>query len=639
MKNIKAVKYFVAGLLLTTVPTSCSDYLDKEPDTELELDMVFTNRDKVYQMLAYSYSIIANPDKYRVIDFGYEVFADDMTPSRRWQQWNWSAVIPKIFGEWTVNSAWNGDLWAGMPKRIRQAYILRENIKALPEQSLSAAEVENIKNEIKFLTAYGWWQMAEAYGGIPFKHDYITPTNFGLDDLMIGQSKFDDVVDYCDKEMLDAANALPAVYEDPAKFGRINKIMALTVRARMLLFAASPIANGNTWYADYKNSDGENIINQTYDPQKWVRAAEACKLCIEEAEKAGHELYKEYNDDGTIDPFMSTYNVHIKRWTEGNKEITFPVTRDNSYSSGEGILTWSSVREVGGGNGLGVYQGLVDAFFTKNGLPIDDPNSNYSEDGFSTAVETRNTKWENGTGKAGEITAEHTYKMYCNREPRFYNAVTYNGSWLNYVGRKADMMYNHTDNVRSSSPHDAPQNGYLLRKAICMTDNIKTGRVTSRQAFLYRLAFTYLDYAEAENEAYDTGDARGKALVYLNRIRERAGVRQYTFDNVDILNDDYIHLDNTQEALRKAIRAERRVELCFEDNRWYDIRRWLDAENLPEMVGEGYGMNSEGDTDETFYERTVFQTRIWKRQYYWMPIYIDEYEKNPNLVQAPFWNK
>ena len=189
---------------------------------------------------------------------------------------------------------------------------------------------------------------------------------------------------------------------------------------------------------------------------------------------------------------MSTYNVHIKRWTEGNHEITFPVTRSNAYAANEGILTWASVREVGGGNGLGVYQGLVDAFFTKNGLPIDDPNSNYVEEGFSTAVDTRNTKWEYGTGKVGQVTAARTYKMYCNREPRFYNAVTYNGAWLPYVNRKADMMYNHADNIRTSSPHDAPQNGYLLRKSLCMTDNIQTGRVTSRQGFIYRLAFTYL---------------------------------------------------------------------------------------------------------------------------------------------------
>lgn len=115
MKKIKIAKYVAASLLLMTAPTSCSDYLDKEPDTELDLSMVFTNRDKVYQMLAYSYSIIDNPDKYRLIDYGYEGFADDLTASKRWQQWNWGDVLPKIFGEWTANSKWRGNLWERTP--------------------------------------------------------------------------------------------------------------------------------------------------------------------------------------------------------------------------------------------------------------------------------------------------------------------------------------------------------------------------------------------------------------------------------------------------------------------------------------------------------------------------------------------
>lgn len=637
MKSIKIAKYFAIGLLTLSATTSCSDYLDKEPDTELDMKTVFTNRDKVYRMLSYVYNIIHTPDKFALTEDGYEVFADDLTPSRRWEQWSWDQTIPKLFGQWTINSSWRGNLWGDMPKYIRHGYIMENMLHALPDQDLPQREVDNIKNELKFLTAYGWWQAAEAYGGIPFKPDYITPSDFTLSELMVGQSKFDDIVDYCDKQMLEAANALPATYADPSKYGRITKVMALTVRARMLLFAASPLVNGNSWYNNYKNKNGELIFNQSYDPNKWKKAVEACKLCIDEAEKAGYELYKEYNDDGSIDPFMSTYNVHIKRWSEGNHEITFPVTKHNAYKDITGLLNWCSVREVGGGNGLGVYQGLVDAFFAKNGLPINDPNSNYREEGFSTVTDTRNTKWEYGTGHMGEVTAPHTYNMYCNREPRFYNAVTYNGAWLTYVGRKADMLYNHTDNVRSSSPHDAPQNGYLLRKAINLTDNVKTGKITDRQGFIYRLAFTYLDYAEAENEAFDDPAARSSALVYLNRIRERAGVRQYTFDNVSLQDDKYIHIDNSQAALRKVIRAERRVELCFEDNRWYDIRRWKDAENLPEMIGDGYGMNSLGGDEASFYKRTVFQHRIWKRQYYWMPVYIDEYEKNPNLVQGPFW--
>ncbi len=638
MKHFNFSKYMAAGLMavsLLTVNTSCLDYLDKEPDTELDIDMVFSNRDKVYSWLAFVYNAIHEPDKWKIWNDGYEVFADDLTPSRRWEQWDGKTTIPKIFGQWTINSTWDGSLWNMMPQYIRHGYIFQQRAYALPDNELPQSEIDNMKTEVKFLTAYAWWQLAENYGGIPFKPDYIAPSDFTLSELMVGQSTFDEVVDYCDKQMLEAANALPAIYDDPAKYGRVNKIMALTVRSRMLLFAASPLVNGNEWYKNHRNKEGQLIFNPTYDPNKWVKAAEACKLCIDEAERAGYKLYIETGPTGEIDPFMSTYNVHIKKWSEGNRELTFPVTKGNAYF--DIFLYGASTREFNGGNGQGVYQGLVDAFFMKNGLPIDDPNSNYKEEGFSANVETRNTSWSYGTGKEGEVTDADTYNMYCNREPRFYNAVSYNGAWQEVAKRKYDFYYNGRDNIRSSSPHDAPQNGYLVRKSLCMTDNKKTGAHTSRQGFTYRLAFTYLDFAEANNEAYDTPSAREECLVYLNKVRERAGVRQYTFDAVSQFDDKYIQIANTQEAVRKVVKAERRVELCLENNRWYDIRRWKEAENLPEMTGDDYGMNSEGKTKEEFFKRTVYQTRVWKRCYYWMPIYIDEYEKNPNLVQSPFW--
>ena len=612
----------------------CADYLDKEPDTELDIEMVFSNRDKVYQWLAFVYNTIHEPDKWRIWKDGYEVFADDLTPSKRWEQWDGKTTIPKIFGEWTVNSTWDGDFWRMMPQYIRHGYIFQQRAYALPDSDLPQSEIDNMKMEVKFLTAYAWWQLAENYGAIPFKPDYITPSDFTLSDLMIGQSPFDEVVDYCDQQMLEAANALPAIYDDPSKYGRINKIMALTVRSRMLLFAASPLVNGNEWYKDYRNKAGELVFNPTYDPNKWVKAAEACKLCIDEAEKAGYKLYVETGPTGENDPFMSTYNVHIKKWSEGNREITFPVTKGNGYF--DFFLYGASTREFSGGGGQGVYQGLVDAFFTRRGLPILEDES-YSEKGFSENVDKRNTSWSYGTGKEGEITAAGIYKMYCNREPRFYNAVSFHGSWQECAKRPYDFFYNGKDNIRTSSPHDAPQNGYLVRKSLCMTDNKKTGVYTSRQGFTYRLAFTYLDYAEANNEAYDTSAARELCLKYLNKVRERAGVRQYTFDAVSDLDENFIHIENTQAAVRKVVKAERRVELCLENNRWYDLRRWKDVENTPEMIGDDYGMNSEGTTNETFFKRTVYQTRVWKRCYYWMPVFIDEYEKNPNLVQTPFW--
>ena len=371
MKTIY-IKLICAICVFSGTLVSCSDYLDKEPDTELTTEMVFDNRDKVYSWLGYVYNIIHTPDKWALTADGYEVFADDITPSARWQQWDWGGVIPKILGQWTINSTWGGNLWHMMPRYIRHGYIFNNMVKAMPDHDLPQSEIDNMKNEVKFLCAYAWWQMAENYGGIPFKPDYIAPTDFELSELMVGQSKFDDVVDYCDKQMYEAAMALPPVYDDPSKYGRINRIMALTVRARMLLFAASPLVNGNKWYTEYVNDKNEQIFNTTYDHNKWVKAAQACKLCIDEAEKAGYALYVEMGPNGKPDPFLSTYNVHIKRWSEGNHEITFPVTKGNSYR--DTFLRTASVREYGGGNGLGVYQGLVDAFFTRNGLPINDPN-------------------------------------------------------------------------------------------------------------------------------------------------------------------------------------------------------------------------------------------------------------------------
>ena len=200
MKTFKFAKYMAAALVVLSIATSCSDYLDKEPDPELTTDMVFENRDKVYSWLASIYNVIHKPDKWSLTADGYEVMADDITPSERWRQWDWRLVIEKITGTWTINSPWDGDLWARMPLYIRHGYIFNNMVKAMPDHDLPQSEVDNMKNEVKFLTAYGWWLLAENYGGIPFKPDYIAPTDASLDELMVGQSKFDDVVAYCDKE-------------------------------------------------------------------------------------------------------------------------------------------------------------------------------------------------------------------------------------------------------------------------------------------------------------------------------------------------------------------------------------------------------------------------------------------------------
>lgn len=604
--------------------TSCVDYLDKESDTELTLPMVFEDKTRIEGWLANVYSHVPDPYWGYARKLGWDILSDDMTASERWRQWDWK-VIPMLLGEWTPSTDWDGNYWARLPQLIREANIFIENVHPLPEQGISATEVTYMKAEMRFMIAYYYYLLSNTYGPIPFKPNYIAPTDFNLADLMEGQRPYYEVVDWVDKELKEVAEILPAKYAEARKYGRATSIMCLAVRARMLLFAASPLVNGNPDYANHKNKDGENLFSTTADKTKWAYAAQACKELIDAAEAAGHKLYTEKNEDGTIDPFMSYQNLFLTRYDEGNTEILFARPGGSEYGEYEKHATPAA---SGGSGGLGVTQSLVDAFFMENGLPINDDNSEYVETGFSVSDETRdNTVWDTEVN-GGAITKSGTYNMYCHREPRFYITVSYNNSYFTQEKRLFNFFNGSADNPHT---HDAPQNGYLIRKKISPDLNVKQGTYKYRPGIVYRLGEAYLNYAEALNES-DPGN--GDILVYLNKIRERAGIRQYTTGATD---DNFIHVDlNDQAEMRKLIRAERRVELSCEGIRYDDLRRWKEAENV--LNGDFYGMNFSGRDESSFYVRTPYLKRVYKKAYYWFPIHQSEIDKNDKLVQSPYWN-
>lgn len=604
--------------------TSCVDYLDKESDTELTLPMVFEDKTRTEGWLANVYSHVPDPYWGYVRKLGWDILSDDMTASERWRQWDWK-VIPMLLGEWTPSTDWDGNYWSRLPQLIREANIFIENVHPLPDQGISATEVTYMKAEMRFMIAYYYYLLSNTYGPVPFKPNYIAPTDFNLADLMEGQRPYYEVVDWVDKELKEVAEILPAKYTEARKYGRATSIMCLAVRARMLLFAASPLVNGNPDYANHKNKDGENLFSTTADKTKWAYAAQACKELIDAAEAAGHKLYTEKNDDGTIDPFMSYQNLFLTRYDEGNTEILFARPGGSEYGEYEKHATPAA---SGGSGGLGVTQSLVDAFFMENGLPINDDNSEYVETGYSVSDETRdNTVWDTEVN-GGAISKKNTYNMYCHREPRFYVTVSYNNSYFTQEKRVFNFFNGSADNPHT---HDAPQNGYLIRKKISPDLNVKQGTYKYRPGIVYRLGEAYLNYAEALNES-DPGN--GDILVYLNKIRERAGIRQYTTGATD---DNFIHVDlNDQAEMRKLIRAERRVELSCEGIRYDDLRRWKEAENV--LNGDFYGMNFSGKDNSSFYVRTPYLKRVYKKAYYWFPIHQSEIDKNDKLVQSPYWN-
>ena len=160
--------------------------------------------------------------------------------------------------------------------------------------------------------------------------------------------------------------------------------------------------------------------------------------------------------------------------------------------------------------------------------------------------------------------------------------------------------------------------GYFLTKFLDDRIDHRKGGTTYMDFPMMRYAEILLDYAEAENEAEDTNTAREKAIAQLNRIRRRAGI------TTDLLAADY-----NQATLRERIRKERRVELCFEDHRFFDIRRWLIAKDVMRFPAVGIKkINGE-------YQRVTLDTRNYNERMNLAPIPQDEVNNCPNIYQNP----
>lgn len=600
---------------------SCS-YLDQVPEDELTLEMVFNDKTRTEDWLAGIYAGIADPYWDYMNKAGYDTLGDDMTLPTAWTTFDWT-VLHMVAGNWSPATEWKMYYWSELPKYIRSAYIFLDHVKPLPQDGVTASEVALMKNEARFMIAYYYWLLIETYGPIPFSPGLVD-AGASNEELLIGQTPFYTIVDWIDKELTEAAKGLPAYYTNNNKFGRATSVMCHAVRARMLLFAASDLVNGNPDYAGHVNKKGEALFSTQHDPSKWTKAAEACRGLIELAEGNGYRLYTELTADGKIDPFLSYQNMMFTRWTDGNKEILF------ARPGGCNIWDYekhATPRGSGGNGGLGVSQSLVDAFFMKNGLPIDDSASGYSDVGYSTASDRRNTEWIEGspTETPGEITTAGTYNMYCNREARFYVTVLYNDAWFRESNRRTEF---HNPDMDGGG-YNSPQAGYLLRKKVHPDHNELNDNYIYRPGILYRLGETYLNYAEALNEC-DPGNA--DILVYLNKIRERAGIPTYGS------GPDQIAVDaSDQIAMRKLIRMERRVELCVEGVRYNDLRRWKEAGNvLNEPV---YGMNVNATTRDGYFRRTQLDYKhVYRKAFYFMPVPSWEMDKNPNLVQNPYWS-
>ena len=604
---MKKILYIFITALALGMTASCH-YLDQEPDDLITEEMVFNDIVKTNGWLANIYSYLPDPFMGWNQTYGLNTLIDDVQIPLEWGGFGWWSTSA-MKGNWSATSNYF-DLWGNVYKAVRASLIFQEKVKPLGAEQ-TAEDVAYMRLQARFLVAYFYSQMLEFYGSFPLVTEYYD-INSTYEELMLERTPFEEIVEWLDEELYTLSQELPLQHKNMTEdHGRATKGMALAVRAHVHMLAASPLFNGNQMYAGVVNKDGTPLFPQTYDKEKWKRAAEA----IEDLLNLGvYSLYKEYNADGTLDPFMSYMNIHFATGA-ANPELIF-INNNGNYAE-----TDQNMAPHGYGDGNGAYgatQNLVDAFFTRNGLPIDE-DPTYVASGYSTEdVRYEGTAWNRSNSKEekGLITEAGTPNMYCNREPRFYVSILWHREWSTQLGGRVDFLYG---GANGGPTYDSPQCGYLMRKRQHpQATEIGKQNHPYRHGIIFRLGEFYLSYAEALNEYYGAS-AHAEALTDLNAIRERAGIPAY--------EGTY-----TQEQMRDLIRRERRIELLDEGKRYTDLRRWMISKDV--FAEPIRGLNVKATTDDAFFfTQRNFMTRSFEDRNYLWPIYQTYIDNNPKLVQ------
>ncbi|OQP58264.1 hypothetical protein A3860_08060 [Niastella vici] len=595
-------------LLLITLAACKKGYFDSIPKDLVSTDVIFKDKTETENWLASVYSYLPDPWSTNTNSARYWAgYTDELEPSSATAQ-----ASGLLSGANAIN------IWTSNYQAIRMANIFMANVDNSETNLLNEPNGKELmlqyKGEARFLRAYYYWTLMKLYGPVILVGDKVGKYN---DDYQLPRNSWKECIDYILSEMDAVQNMVPDKYitatgtEDATQTGRVNKLVIDAVRSQVLLFDASPLYNGNPDYANYKNGDGKQLMNTSYDAGKWAKAAEAARVAIEHAKNNGKSIFKVTNADPFVAAFNSYRDLFLTGWsTEG--VWTRAVT---AYQTWENDAAPRAANGTAATAALSVPQEMVDRFRMINGKAINEAGSNYTASGFTT------------TAKSGYYVAG-TSNMYVNREPRFYNTITFNGATIPFVAKTGQTYVQYWPDGNSGNGNGSevrfPKTGYLVRKHTNPSRNLSNnaGNVV-RPAMYIRLAELYLNYAEALNESDPTN---ADVLVHLNAIRTRGGIPA-------------LSAGLSQAEMRKQIQLERCIEMAYEGYRFFDVRRWKIANTAEGKQGGDFtGMNvfaGTGLSDPAFYTKTRTSTRMWDDKYYIFPVPQSELNKNFTMVQAP----
>ena len=581
----KKLLFPLIALALSLGTTACKKDPETEPRDLITGDLEWDNLDKNAALAQAFLNDLYNylPGGFNRIGSDPGDFLDDgageALPSR-------SARLVEFYTLGGVSVVNNPDpYWGTAYAGIRRVNIFLANIDKVPATALSIAQW---KAETRFIRAMLYFELVKRYGGVPLIGDRIFTLS---DDLAIPRNSYADCVSYLVSEC-DAIR--PSLRTDAAladgDWGRITQACPLALKSRLLLYAASPLYNGGG-----VNGAGPLQGYPAYDANRWQLALNAALEVI-------NLNYFALNPATPTAPANAYLTIFT---TKRNKEIILAKQSANStlletnnaptgYSAPAASLGLTSPT-----------QDFVEAFPTLTGVPIGASGSGYSDQ-----------------------------NPYANRDPRllatvFANGVTTGTATVGsrWLSRNVETFDGGRDRPGGSAVQT--RTGYYLRKFMGDFTAATTYSNTSHNFPIFRYAETLLNAAEALNELGRTEEAVARVVA----IRTRSGLTAGT-------NNRYgIPVGISQGAARDLIRNERRIELGFEEHRFYDVRRWKIAETA--LSGPLYGIRiTKGGTvaapTYTFARQQVSTLNFQPRLYY-LPLPYDETTKNLNLAQNAGW--
>lgn len=631
-------------ILLVSVPLftiqSCKKYLDVTPDNVATLNSSFANANEAQSYLYGCYANLQSlADVRRNPGFtssGEVIFPIDLSDKTTLGGAGGDDGFNLMRGLQNADNPlmnyWDGySLGLNLWQSIRMCNTFLANINIPPD--LPLYQKKRWIAEAKFLKAYYHYWLIRMYGPIPIA-DVAIPVNATSDEVRQKQQTVDSCFNYV-VDLLDQAipDLPPTIQNAAAEDGRISGTIALAVKAEVLATEASPLFNGNPDYASVKGKDGENLFSTTVDPTKWQRAADACKTAIDAANAGGAQLYQLQTQGNIVHMTDSTKELLTIQGAFTDSWNPEQVWTLNPYFGWQ-YMASPRVNAAAAANVFAVYSnfsvpiGETELFYTNHGVPINEDKT-----------------WDyNNRYKLAQGDDAHAYyikkgyttnKGNFDREPRYYADVAFDGSIWFGSGNTDDNNPNFINGVNGpAAPSDRLRynaTGYWAKKLVPYQSTAGQTSVWQNYSWPFmRLPELWLLYAECLNEV---GGPSPEVYSWIDKVRSRAGLpgvldawTQYSKNPT---------APTTKDGLRKIIHQETRIELAFEGQAGWDLRRWKELQEVLSNPIQGWTVFNR-NTSGYYQVNTIYQP-IFGLKDYLFPIQTYDLLANPNLVQTPYW--